>query len=89
MVLTESLKWQSMLEKKEAPLNVNRWYQHLQNLESLAKVLSSLNSSAKSKSSRSSNLPTNSTRKEEGKFIELEGAEIGKVVVRFPPEASG
>ena len=26
---------------------------------------------------------------EEGKFIELEGAEMGKVVVRFPPEASG
>lgn len=28
-------------------------------------------------------------RKEEGKFIELPGAEMGKVVVRFPPEASG
>lgn len=27
--------------------------------------------------------------KDEGKFIELPGAEIGKVVVRFPPEASG
>lgn len=27
--------------------------------------------------------------KDEGKFIELEGAEMGKVVVRFPPEASG
>jgi len=28
-------------------------------------------------------------RKEEGKFVELPGAEVGKVVVRFPPEASG
>lgn len=27
--------------------------------------------------------------KDEGKFIELPGAEKGKVVVRFPPEASG
>ncbi|CAK5095906.1 unnamed protein product [Meloidogyne enterolobii] len=27
--------------------------------------------------------------KDEGKFVELEGAEMGKVVVRFPPEASG
>lgn len=27
--------------------------------------------------------------KEQGKFVELPGAEIGKVVVRFPPEASG
>lgn len=31
----------------------------------------------------------NSGRKEEGKFIELPGAELGNVVVRFPPEASG
>ena len=27
--------------------------------------------------------------KEEGKFVSLPGAEMGKVVVRFPPEASG
>uniref|UniRef100_A0A914HIF8 glutamate--tRNA ligase n=1 Tax=Globodera rostochiensis TaxID=31243 RepID=A0A914HIF8_GLORO len=27
--------------------------------------------------------------RDEGKFVELEGAEMGKVVVRFPPEASG
>ena len=28
-------------------------------------------------------------RAQEGKFVELPGAEMGKVVVRFPPEASG
>ena len=28
-------------------------------------------------------------RKQEGTFIELPGAEMGKVVTRFPPEASG
>lgn len=28
-------------------------------------------------------------KKDEGKFVDLEGAEKGKVVVRFPPEASG
>uniref|UniRef100_A0A8R1ENI6 glutamate--tRNA ligase n=1 Tax=Caenorhabditis japonica TaxID=281687 RepID=A0A8R1ENI6_CAEJA len=28
-------------------------------------------------------------KKDEGKFVELPGAEKGKVVVRFPPEASG
>lgn len=27
--------------------------------------------------------------KEQGKFVELPEAEMGKVVVRFPPEASG
>ncbi|EFN67176.1 Bifunctional aminoacyl-tRNA synthetase [Camponotus floridanus] len=29
------------------------------------------------------------TKKQEGKFIDLPGAEMNKVVVRFPPEASG
>ena len=28
-------------------------------------------------------------KKDEGKFVDLPGAEMGKVVVRFPPEASG
>ena len=27
--------------------------------------------------------------KDEGKFVDLPGAEMGKIVVRFPPEASG
>jgi len=37
--------------------------------------------------------PSRSTQpkqtKDEGKFVDLPGAEMGKVVVRFPPEASG
>ncbi|XP_066583726.1 bifunctional glutamate/proline--tRNA ligase isoform X2 [Prorops nasuta] len=32
---------------------------------------------------------SSSLKKQEGKFFELPGAEIGKVIVRFPPEASG
>lgn len=35
------------------------------------------------------NNPSESYKKEQGKFVELPGAEMGKVVVRFPPEASG
>lgn len=33
--------------------------------------------------------PTTGERKQEGKFVDLPGAEMGKVIVRFPPEASG
>jgi len=33
--------------------------------------------------------PIEIANKEQGKFVELPGAEMGKVVVRFPPEASG
>ena len=29
------------------------------------------------------------TAQAEGKYVELPGAEMGKVVTRFPPEASG
>lgn len=35
------------------------------------------------------NHPASDSRKEEGKFVDLPGAEEGKVFVRFPPEASG
>lgn len=35
------------------------------------------------------NKEANSGRQQEGKFIELPHAEMGQVVVRFPPEASG
>uniref|UniRef100_A0A8C6PT85 Bifunctional glutamate/proline--tRNA ligase n=1 Tax=Nothobranchius furzeri TaxID=105023 RepID=A0A8C6PT85_NOTFU len=33
--------------------------------------------------------PSNEKKQDVGKFVELPGAEMGKVVVRFPPEASG
>lgn len=39
--------------------------------------------------SEAANAAAAGDRKQEGKFIDLPGAEMGKVVVRFPPEASG
>lgn len=32
---------------------------------------------------------TKEKKQDLGKFVDLPGAEMGKVVVRFPPEASG
>lgn len=34
-------------------------------------------------------LQSDEKKQDLGKFVDLPGAEMGKVVVRFPPEASG
>ena len=38
---------------------------------------------------KAGNKASSAVSKEEGKFVDLPNAEMGKVVVRFPPEASG
>jgi hypothetical protein len=63
----------------------------------VAKVLKSLPAEAKAKPMAvSGNAQTGKSSagqpkqtKDEGKFVDLPNAEMGKVVVRFPPEASG
>ncbi|XP_015432761.1 PREDICTED: bifunctional glutamate/proline--tRNA ligase [Dufourea novaeangliae] len=74
-------------------VNVNRWYRQMLSLPAVAEVLSSVKKNAKvvinnMHSEKVTNKQTGQ-RKQEGKFIDLPGAEMGKVVVRFPPEASG
>ncbi|KAL6440058.1 hypothetical protein ACFW04_002999 [Cataglyphis niger] len=79
--------------------NITRWYKHM---ESLCFVKNALLLVEKSTSSQTKDLikerknekkepiaKETKTKKQEGKFIDLPGAEMGKVVVRFPPEASG
>ncbi|XP_055622940.1 bifunctional glutamate/proline--tRNA ligase isoform X2 [Toxorhynchites rutilus septentrionalis] len=73
------------------PVHVQRWYDLLsaqlpcktvlQNLPKVAKVVKRM--------IRAGSAEKSNERKQEGKFEELPGAEMGKVVVRFPPEASG
>lgn len=89
-------QWQGLLSKKAAPVNVNRWYNFMKNLPAIASVITSLSEEIKSAlsppiSGRQSlaNQSTTGERAQEGKFVDLPGAEMGKVVVRFPPEASG
>lgn len=94
-VLYSSKLWQDCLLKKEAPVNVLRWYNFIKSHPVVIKVLESLPDEVKSAlvSTTSNKKPTEKSnvgnRAREGKFIELPGAEMGKVVVRFPPEASG
>lgn len=87
-----------ILAAKGIPQHVQRWYTLISAQPLIQKVLQSLPAEAKasvkrvnrSKNSKESSPATKpGERKQEGKFVDLPGAEMGKVVVRFPPEASG
>ncbi|XP_074643212.1 bifunctional glutamate/proline--tRNA ligase-like [Tubulanus polymorphus] len=81
--LRGSSLWHAMKDKS-APQNVSRYYEFLSaqtEFQEVAKMLPKEASCAP---------PKVSEKKEDvGKFIELPGAKMGEVVVRFPPEASG
>lgn len=89
-------QWLELLSKKSNPPNVLRWYNFIKSQEAVTKALASIPEevrialmpqvTARHSADRSTGPKE---RKEEGKFVELPGAEMGKVVVRFPPEASG
>ena len=86
--LYSSNKLSSVLNGK-THLNVKRWFEFIKSLPSAMSVIASLPEEARSSSKAQTTPNEDSGRKEEGKFIDLPGAEMGKVVVRFPPEASG
>lgn len=74
------------------PVHVQRWYSLINEQECVKKSLESLPDDAKKAIASGASESTNrhvGERKQEGKFVELPGAEMGKVIVRFPPEASG
>lgn len=79
----------SAVLSSKAYLNVKRWFEFIRSLPAVQSVISSLPEEVKSASKPQNQAAEETGRKEEGKFIDLPGAEMGKVVVRFPPEASG
>ncbi|KAL1500993.1 hypothetical protein ABEB36_006400 [Hypothenemus hampei] len=93
-----SKQFQDLTVKKAIPVNVKRWYNFILAQNCVVNSLNELSTNQKtalypvektSKIGNEQNSYTSSGRAREGKFIELPGAEMGKVVVRFPPEASG
>ncbi|KAK2184184.1 hypothetical protein NP493_277g03032 [Ridgeia piscesae] len=82
--LRGSQEFQKLLAAGEAPRNITRYYKFLSEQEKFKAVAKRL-PEVKIVPSKEGK----KERKEEGKFIDLPGAEMGKVVVRFPPEASG
>ncbi|EDW24465.1 GL24160 [Drosophila persimilis] len=86
------------LASQGIPQHVQRWYDLITAQPLIQKVLQSLPEEARSSAKRVKRSPNASKeqtpakggeRKQEGKFVDLPGAEMGKVIVRFPPEASG
>ncbi|XP_069624579.1 bifunctional glutamate/proline--tRNA ligase isoform X2 [Ranitomeya imitator] len=73
--LAVSSPWQDQIRKNKAAVNVRRWYTFLEPTVPFQGKLSVAAPAEK--------------KQDVGKFVELPGAEMGKVIVRFPPEASG
>ncbi|KAG7236967.1 hypothetical protein INR49_032977 [Caranx melampygus] len=65
--------------------HVNRWFSFL----SSQVPFTAVGSKYASKKAPMTKSNSNEKKQDVGKFVELPGAEMGKVVVRFPPEASG
>nr|XP_043885451.1 bifunctional glutamate/proline--tRNA ligase isoform X1 [Solea senegalensis] len=65
--------------------HINRWFSFLSSQVAFSAV-----SNKYTAKKPSANKSSSSEKKQDvGKFVDLPGAEVGKVVVRFPPEASG
>uniref|UniRef100_A0A4W5Q0W3 Bifunctional glutamate/proline--tRNA ligase n=1 Tax=Hucho hucho TaxID=62062 RepID=A0A4W5Q0W3_9TELE len=80
-VLKGHSEWQSMQTQAGAFSHVARWFSFLGSQVPFTAV--------GHKYANITQLPMKEKQQDVGKFVELPGAEMGKVVVRFPPEASG
>ncbi|XP_053488501.1 bifunctional glutamate/proline--tRNA ligase [Ictalurus furcatus] len=84
--LKGSALWQAVQSKPGSFPHVCRWFAFL----SSQMPFSEVGTKWASKLAGIQATPVVKEKKQDlGKFVELPGAEIGKVVVRFPPEASG
>ncbi|KAJ7341064.1 hypothetical protein JRQ81_004757, partial [Phrynocephalus forsythii] len=77
--------WQEHLLQGNAPVHVKRWYNFLD----AQQVFQSVGSRWTEGGATPKAKMATEKKQDVGKFVELPGAEMGKVIVRFPPEASG
>ncbi|KAM6128341.1 LOW QUALITY PROTEIN: bifunctional glutamate/proline--tRNA ligase [Pterocles gutturalis] len=82
-VLKDNNIWQEQLQQNKAPVHAKRWYGFLEVQRAFQSV------GAKWTSGTPKVKMATEKKADVGKFVELPGAEMGKVIVRFPPEASG
>ncbi|XP_072436857.1 bifunctional glutamate/proline--tRNA ligase isoform X1 [Chiloscyllium punctatum] len=81
--LKESSLCQQQLGQNKLSTHVKRWYNFLGAQNAFQSVCT------KWATVTPQNTMMSEKKEDRGKFVDLPGAEIGKVVVRFPPEASG
>lgn len=79
---------QSVAVSQIQEANVRRWAEHIIT-ETAVQYAIAVNKVSVFVESNKAPKSAGGERKQEGKFVDLPGAEMGKVVVRFPPEASG
>uniref|UniRef100_A0A663M0M8 Bifunctional glutamate/proline--tRNA ligase n=1 Tax=Athene cunicularia TaxID=194338 RepID=A0A663M0M8_ATHCN len=79
-VLKDNNTWQEQLQENKAPVHAKRWYGFLEVQHAFQSVGAKWASGTPKATEKKADV---------GKFVELPGAEMGKVIVRFPPEASG
>ncbi|XP_037989461.1 bifunctional glutamate/proline--tRNA ligase isoform X4 [Motacilla alba alba] len=84
-VLKDSSTWQEQLEQNKAPVHAKRWYSFLE----VQHAFQSVGAKWAAGTPKVKMATEKEKKADVGKFVELPGAEMGKVIVRFPPEASG
>lgn len=82
------------MEINEKYDNIKRWSKQISLLPEVKKYTGSSPTNKNNNNNQQTKKPAvtkkeGSGKKEQGQFIDLPGAEMGKVIVRFPPEASG
>ncbi|XP_058692130.1 bifunctional glutamate/proline--tRNA ligase isoform X2 [Poecile atricapillus] len=84
-VLKDNSSWQEQLEQNKAPVHAKRWYSFL----GVQRAFQSVGAKWAAGTPKVKMATEKEKKADVGKFVELPGAEMGKVIVRFPPEASG
>ncbi|XP_041256979.1 bifunctional glutamate/proline--tRNA ligase isoform X2 [Onychostruthus taczanowskii] len=84
-VLKDNSTWQEQLEQNKAPVHAKRWYSFLE----VQHAFQSVGAKWAAGTPKVKMATEKEKKADVGKFVELPGAEMGKVIVRFPPEASG
>ncbi|KAJ8289165.1 hypothetical protein COCON_G00018240 [Conger conger] len=87
--LKGSAGWQAIMSKPGPFSHIRRWFSFLSTQKPFTSVGDKWASSKIAPGNGVAGEKEKEKKQDLGKFVELPGAEMGKVVVRFPPEASG